>query len=175
MIIISKDTIFTFPHTTGWFSTLFLLNVEMCINVAEWEHWVIHLLPMQSGLKSFPSLPRCTFPLPWIYSSQIHQAFRKMNRSTDCLYAENFEIVDGEQVRKYKKATPEEIEKARLCASKSRKWPFHQMKVGDHIFVTDKADHAKASAAYLYTAKKYGMKFKRVTTDNGCLWIWRTE
>ena len=98
-----------------------------------------------------------------------------MNRSIDTRYAENYEMVDGERVRKYKKATPDEIEKARLCAGKSRKWPFHQMKVGDYIFVDEKSEHAKASAAYLYTAKKYGMKFKRVTTDKGRLWIWRTE
>lgn len=77
MRIISRDTIFTFFHTIGWFSTLFLLSVKRCINVAEWEHWMIRHGLMRSNLKSFPRLPRCTFPLPEIYSAQIHQACRK--------------------------------------------------------------------------------------------------
>lgn len=43
------DTIFTLIHTIGWFSTLFLRSVEMCISVDEWDHKVIVLfLPSPS-------------------------------------------------------------------------------------------------------------------------------
>lgn len=58
--------------------------------------------------------------------------------------------------------------------SKSLRWPFRLMEVGEFISVEDAAEHDNASCAYRYTAKKYGMSFVRKTV-NGVLHIKRVS
>lgn len=45
------------------------------------------------------------------------------------------------------------------------KWPFRHMKVGEYILVEDKSNWSNATSCSVYAANRYGMKFKRTSTE----------